>query len=120
MSSDSEPLPAVRPPAAQEDRASPPSSAEVINVRALPKEVGVMLLSAGVVGFVMPGPGTPAIIAGGLVLWPQGFGKVEGWFQQQFPQLHRAGMKHLHRYLQDLNRRYPWSNGGDGAGDPSR
>lgn len=111
MNSESEPLSPEVLPALPEPAAASNSAAEAINVRALPKELGVVLLSAGVVGFVMPGPGTPAIIAGGLVLWPEGFGKVDGWFQQRFPQAHRAGMKHLHRYLQDLNRRYPWSKG---------
>lgn len=111
MSSDFEPITPALPPAIVSAEA-PASSAidEKPDFRALPKEVGVMLLSAGVVGFVMPGPGTPAIIAGGLVLWPQGFGKVEGWFEQRFPQMHRTGMKHLQRYLRDLDRRYPWSN----------
>jgi hypothetical protein len=82
---------------------------ELPELRALPKEVGVMLLSAGVIGMVMPGPGTPAIIAGGLVLWPDGFGKVEGWVQKRFPMAHRTGMKQIKRYLKDLDRRYPWS-----------
>ncbi len=75
----------------------------------LPKELGVMLLSAGVVGFVMPGPGTPAIIAGGLVLWPKGFGKAEVWFRHRFPTVHRGGMKHIQRFLADLEKRYPGS-----------
>jgi uncharacterized membrane protein YbaN (DUF454 family) len=44
----------------------------------LPKEVGVMLVSVGVLGFVLPAvAGTPAIVAGGLVLWPRTFGKLE-------------------------------------------
>lgn len=96
-------------PATREDGAAlVPSVETAADIRALPKEVGVMLLSAGVIGFVMPGPGTPAIIAGGLVLWPQGFGKVEGWFQRRFPGAHRMGLKQLRRYLQDLDQRYPW------------
>jgi hypothetical protein len=89
-------------------------------LHALPKEVGVMLLSAGVIGFVMPGPGAPAIIAGGLVLWPQGFGRVEAWVQRTFPDVHRTGMTQVRRYLRDLDRRYPWSrprgNASEGMG----
>lgn len=76
-------------------------------LRELPRDVGYMLLSAGVVGFILPGPGTPAIIAGGLILWPDGFGKAEGWFKRRFPSLHRDGMKHIHRFLKDLEGRYP-------------
>lgn len=83
----------------------------------LPKELGVMLVSAGVIGFVLPGPGAPALVAGGLILWPERFGKVERWFQKRFPQAHRQGMGHIHRFLSDLERRYPGSTG-PGAAKP--
>ena len=53
-----------------------PEPADVNTIKDLPKEVGVMLITAGIVGFILPGPGAPAIIAGGLVLWPEAFGKV--------------------------------------------
>src|SRR5438132_8040435 len=46
-------------------------------VKTPPKELGVMLVSAGLIGVVLPGPGAPALLAGGLILWPEGFGKVE-------------------------------------------
>lgn len=82
---------------------------EVPELHNLPKELGLILISAGVVGFVMPGPGTPALIAGGVVLWPKGFGKAEGWFRKRFPSLHRDGMQHIGRFLADLERRYPGS-----------
>jgi hypothetical protein len=85
----------------------------------LPREVGYILLSAGVLGFVLPGPGTPAIIAGGLVLWPGGFGKAEGWFRRRYPSLHREGMQHIYRFLKDLEGRYPGTLRGRPAG-PSR
>ena len=39
---------------------------EFNKIKQVPKEVGVMLITAGIVGFILPGPGTPAIIAGGL------------------------------------------------------
>ena len=49
----------------------------------LPKEMGVMLVAVGSLGWLLPGMvGTPALIAGGLVLWPKAFGKVETWFQR--------------------------------------
>ena len=41
-------------------------------LKELPKEIGVMLIAAGVVGLILPGPGTPALIAGGVALWPGG------------------------------------------------
>lgn len=70
-----------------------------------------MLVSAGVIGMVLPGPGAPALVAGGLILWPEAFGKVERWFQKRFPEAHRTGMGHMNRFLSDLERRYPGSTG---------
>jgi hypothetical protein len=74
----------------------------------LPKEVGVMLMSVGVLGLILPGlAGTPAVIAGGLVLWPKTFGKFNDWFHLKYPGLHRRGMQQVGRYLDDMERRYP-------------
>jgi hypothetical protein len=76
----------------------------------LPRELGVLLASVGVLGFVLPGiAGTPALIAGGLVLWPKTFGKVEGWFSHRFPVAHRKSMQQVGRFLDDLDKRYPQS-----------
>jgi hypothetical protein len=81
---------------------------ELKRIKDLPKEVGVMLLTVGVLGFALPGVvGTPAIIAGGLVLWPKAFGKVENWFERKFPQVHKQSLYQIHRYLNDLDGRYP-------------
>ncbi len=77
-------------------------------IKELPKEVGVMLVSVGVMGVVLPGIlGAPALVAGGLVLWPEAFGKVEGWFRGRHPSLHRRGMRQIGRYLDDMQRRFP-------------
>ena len=89
-------------------------------IRDLPKEVGAMLVSVGVLGTFLPGMvGTPALIAGGMVLWPGTFGKLESWFQRRYPELHRQGMRQVSRYLEDLDRRYSdlkksQAMGGDG------
>jgi hypothetical protein len=81
--------------------------ADTARIKDLPKEVGAMLVSVGVLGFVLPGMmGTPAIIAGGLVLWPGTFGKLESWFQRRYPEMHKQGMRQVSRYLDDLERRY--------------
>src|SRR5271170_3295942 len=82
--------------------------AEVNKIKELPKELGVMLITAGIVGFVLPGPGTPAIIAGGLVLWPNAFGKLETWLEQAHPRVHKKGMQQINRFLSDLQKRYPY------------
>jgi hypothetical protein len=94
---------------------SPPPPAEQPStpekLRELPRDVGVMLVAAGACGVVLPGMvGTPAILAGGLVLWPRAFGRVETWFGQKFPRAHREGMRQIGRYLDDLDRRYAYSS----------
>ena len=77
-------------------------------IQELPREVGAMLVTVGVLGWILPGmAGTPALIAGGLVLWPGAFGKVEEWFQRRYPELHRQSMRQVGRYLDDLEQRYP-------------
>jgi hypothetical protein len=91
---------------------SPPDDAEaaVRRLEELPRELGVLLASVGVLGFVLPGvAGTPALIAGGLVLWPKTFRKVEGWFSGRFPVVHRKSMQQVGRFLDDLDKRYPGS-----------
>lgn len=91
------------------DQPTPASAAEdpPVDIKNLPREVGVMLLTAGIVGFILPGPGTPAIIAGGIALWPNAFGKVETWFSRRYPLTHKKGMQQIGRFLNDLEKRYP-------------
>ncbi len=87
---------------------TPEEEAELSRIKDLPREVGVMLLTVGVLGFVLPGVvGTPAAIAGGLVLWPKAFGKVENWFERKFPKVHKQSLYQINRYLNDLESRYP-------------
>jgi hypothetical protein len=77
-------------------------------IRELPREVGVMLVSVGVMGFVLPGmAGAPALVAGGMVLWPGVFGKLEDRLRRRYPELHRQGLRQIGRYLDDLGRRFP-------------
>jgi hypothetical protein len=67
-----------------------------------------MLVTVGAVGWVLPGvAGAPALLAGGLVLWPRSFGRLESWFERRFPKLHQQSMQQIGRYLDDLERRYP-------------
>ena len=63
-----------------------------------------------------PGAGVPALVAGGLILWPKGFGKAERWLRRRFPEAHRKGIGHINRFLTDLERRYPGSTGSGGTG----
>lgn len=77
-------------------------------IRRLPPSVGVTLLTAGAVGAVLPGSvGTPLLIAGGMVLAPRLFEKVDGVVRHKFPGLHHHGLQALGRFLDDFERRYP-------------
>jgi Putative transmembrane protein (PGPGW) len=98
-------------PAADAPTPAPEPEAPANLTTTLPKELGVMLVSAGIIGVVLPGPGTPVLVAGGLILWPEAFGRVERWFQKRFPETHRMGVGHINRFLTDLERRYPGSTG---------
>jgi hypothetical protein len=74
----------------------------------LPKEIGVLLLTLGVFGLILPGPiGTPALVAGGMVLWPGTFGRVSRWMEARYPKFTRAGNRQIFRFIADLERRYP-------------
>ena len=79
-----------------------------LNLTDLPREVGAMLVSVGVLGVILPGiAGVPALVAGGLVLWPQSFRPLESWFSKRCPKMHQQSMKQIGRYLDDLERRFP-------------
>jgi len=77
-------------------------------IRTLPPEVGAVLLTVGIAGVLLPGPvGTPLLVAGGLVLMPKLFGRMERWLERRFPGLHGHGMRYVHRFIDDFERRYP-------------
>jgi hypothetical protein len=67
----------------------------------LPKEAGWLLITAGVVGLVVPGVlGTPFLLAGAVVLMPGGPKLLSRWAGH-------SGMRQVGRFLDDLERRYP-------------
>ena len=102
-----------RLPAEAPEPAQPPLDAAFsARLEKLPREVGVLLVAVGVAGVLLPGPvGAPFLLAGGLVLWPRGTARFEGWFKRKFPALHREGVAQIDRFLGDLDRRYPGSLG---------
>jgi hypothetical protein len=101
-------VPDTEPEAADSTRTDDPDKVFTHRLEDLPKELGVLLASVGVLGIILPGiAGTPALIAGGLVLWPKTFSKVEDWFENRFPLAHRKSMQQVGRFLDDLDRRYP-------------
>ena len=88
------------PTEAEATSMQPPQEEMEDRLAALPKEVGVLLVTIGAMGVVLPGiVGTPALLAGGLLLW----------LQRKCPKILRHGAAQLIRYLDDLERRYPTS-----------
>jgi hypothetical protein len=81
---------------------------QVRKIQAMPKEVGVLLMIAGVGGLLLPGPvGTPFLVLGGVVIWPKTFGWAERYLERKFPRLHHHSLRQITRFLNDLERRYP-------------
>jgi len=65
---------------------------------ALPRELGVLLLTAGGDWSRTAWPGIAAMLAGALILWPKGFRKAETWFRRRFPRAHDVGVTHVERF----------------------
>lgn len=77
-------------------------------VGTLPREVGILLIVAGLGGILLPGPiGSPFLLLGAVTLSPRLFAKLEMRFRQRFPRLHKRGTRQIKRFLTDLERRYP-------------
>jgi hypothetical protein len=80
-------------------------------IEQMPREVGVLLLTTGMVTGMLPPPLGPfdlsLMLAGGAALWPRGLRSLSDWTMKRFPGAHRAGMIFIDRYLDDLERRYP-------------
>jgi hypothetical protein len=82
--------------------------AVVERVEHLNRSVGWVLISAGVVGIIVPGVlGTPFLIMGALALWPGNHKRVERWRQGHSPKMFHGAMRQINRFLDDLERRYP-------------
>jgi hypothetical protein len=74
----------------------------------MPRDVGWLLVTAGVVGEVAPGVfGTPFWIMGTVILWPSMGRRLESVLERRAPQFFAASMKQVGRFLDDLERRYP-------------
>lgn len=85
------------------------SDEEVVErVEHLNKNLGWVLISAGVVGMVVPGVlGTPFLLMGAYALWPGNRSRVEKWRQGHSPKVFHGAMKQINRFLDDLEKRYP-------------
>lgn len=77
-------------------------------LESLPKDVGWLLMTAGVVAEVAPGViGTPFWVAGIFILWPRIGRRLEGWMLRRAPRLVCGSLRQIDRFLDDLERRYP-------------
>jgi hypothetical protein len=73
---------------------------QIRRIERLPKEVGVLMVVAGVGGILLPGPvGSLFLLLGGVILWPRAFRGVEDWFAMRFPKVHHQGMNQIVRFL---------------------
>jgi hypothetical protein len=91
------------------DAAAEAEAEDVKRIREMPREVGVLLVVAGIGGLLLPGPvGTPFVLLGGVILWPRVFERIELAFSHRFPKVHRQSVRQIGRFITDLDRRYPW------------
>jgi hypothetical protein len=82
--------------------------AVVDRVGRLKHDVGWTLITAGIVGLIVPGVlGTPFLLMGALALWPGNRERVERWRKGHSPRFFHGSMKQINRFLDDLERRYP-------------
>jgi hypothetical protein len=76
-------------------------------LKRLSPEAAAAVLASGLIFWVVPGPGTPLIMAGGMRLWPSFFAKCATKLQHYFPKGHSAGLEVLRRFLDDMENRFP-------------
>jgi hypothetical protein len=81
---------------------------QVLRVERLTPEAGWMLITAGVVGVIVPGiAGTPFLLVGIFVLLPGGPQLLSRWSRGNLPRFVRFAVRLIARLLDDLERRYP-------------
>jgi hypothetical protein len=93
---------------ARSAEATPAELGTVLPVERLSKEVGWLLITAGIIGFVVPGIlGTPFLLAGALVVVPGGPKLLSRWAGRSPPKFVGSATRQIGRFLDDLERRYP-------------
>ncbi len=80
----------------------------ILRITNLPRDVGWMMISVGVLGVILPGlPGVPFLVAGVAVLSPGGPQLLTRWAKRRPKGVVHTGLKQIGRWLDDLERRYP-------------
>lgn len=83
-----------------------------VKLSGLPRDLGVALISLGVVGVAIPGPvplGTTFVVLGTVVLWPGLLGRTGGPLARRCPRVFRVLLDFADDLRADLERRYPGS-----------
>lgn len=74
----------------------------------LPRDIGWMMVSVGVLGVIVPGlPGAPFLFAGIAMLSPGGPRLLAHWARRRPKGVVHTGLKQIGRWLDDMERRYP-------------
>ncbi len=96
------------PTATLTQNASPADEEALRRFVQLPKEAGWLLITAGVVGLVVPGIlGTPFLLAGAAVVVPGGPRLLSRWLGRNPPKIVHSAVRQIGRFIDDLERRYP-------------
>ena len=97
-----------RIPAATVTHESATDEEAVLRFTQLPKEVGWLLVTAGVIGLAVPGIlGTPFLLAGAVVVAPGGPKLLSRLVGRNPPKIVHSAMRQISRFIDDLERRYP-------------
>jgi hypothetical protein len=92
-----------------------------LTVEQLPRGAGWLLITAGVVGLVVPAvPGAPLLLAGAMLLTPGGSRLLVRWAGRTPPKFVRSAMRPISRFLDDLERRYPRTRSPRPKGETNR
>ena len=85
----------------------------VKRIEHLPRDVGWLLITAGLVGVIVPGVlGVPFLVLGGLVVMPVTSRRAERWLSGHTPKMFKGSVRQINRFLDDLEHRYPRRGGG--------
>ena len=80
----------------------------VKRIEKLPRDVGWLLITAGVLGVALPGVlGFPFLVLGGLVVMPATSQRAESWLAGHGPKMFKGSVRQINRFLDDLEQRYP-------------
>jgi hypothetical protein len=92
----------MRPEERSEDQAL------MAKIEHLPRDVGWLLIGAGLLGVILPGViGFPFVIAGTAVVTARRPMPLTRWIGRNPPKLVQRSLRQISRMLDDLERRYP-------------